>query len=41
MEGWMDREKRHDGRIKDLHSKANTTRERDYSGEETVSLKTG
>ena len=39
MEGWMDREKRHDGGIKDSHSKANSTRERDYSGEETVSLK--
>lgn len=31
--------KRKDGRIKDLHSKANTTRERDSSAEETVSLR--
>lgn len=39
MEGWVDREKKRGGRIKDLHSKANTTTERDYSAEETVPLK--
>ena len=34
-----ERERRKDGRIKDLHSKANTTRERDDSAEETESLR--
>lgn len=34
-----ERERRKDERIKDLHSKANTAREREYSAEETVSLR--
>lgn len=34
-----ERERRKDGRIKDLHSKANTTRERDDSAEETETLR--
>lgn len=37
--GERERERRKDERIKDLHSKANTARERKYSAEETVSLR--
>lgn len=39
MDGWMERKRRKDERIKDLHSKANTVRVSGCNAEEAVSLR--